>query len=439
MPADARTVTRWVLFHGAARVASRRALRYGDPHARLMTEPSVRAQPWDLYAEVREQGPLVRGRFAHVTATHSVCSEVLRSEDCRVGGDDVPIPPVLQRVMRWARDPAALGPVDPPSMLAVEPPDHTRYRRLVSKVFTARAFEGLRSRTQAIADDLLDRLVDQPHADLVSSYAGLLPLAVISAVLGMPASTHERVLQLGNDAAASLDVGLSWGEYRVVDRAVREFQALLKAHLATLRHSPGDDLLSQLVHAEDDGQGLTEPELLATAGLLLAAGFETTVNLIGSATVLLLEHPDQLALLRADASLWAGAVEESLRMEGPVQLTGRFASRTTTLVGLDLPAGALVLTYLGGANRDPSVFEDPDVFDIRRSNARDHLTFSAGRHFCLGAALARLEGEVGLRSLFDRFPDLALDGRGRRRSTRVLRGWEHLPVRTGSAAAAQVG
>lgn len=417
-------------------MVSRLAARGDDLHARLMSDPSVRADPWAFYDEVRSRGPLVKGRFAAVTATHAVASEVLRSEDFRVGADEDALPKVLGRAIRWSRDEQALGPIDPPSMLAVEAPDHTRYRRMVSKVFTARAVEGLRPQTQAIADDLLDRLADQPRADLVASYASLLPVAVISTVLGMPKSSYERVLQLGKAAAASLDVGLSWREFRVVDVAVREFQVLLGTHLETLRHAPGDDLLSQLVHAEDDGRQLTDVELRATAGLLLAAGFETTVNLIGSATVLLLENPDQLAMAQADPSLWPGVVEESLRLEGPVQLTGRFATRETSLAGQRIRKGGLVATYLAGANRDPAVFAEPAVFDVRRSNARDHLTFSAGRHFCVGAALARLEGEVGLRSLFDRFPDLALGGPGRRRQTRVLRGWEHLPVSTRAVATA---
>lgn len=430
----AKTFTRWALFHGVARVASRRAVKHGDLHAMLMTDATVRAEPWAFYEDVRSRGPLVRGRFAAVTASHAVASEVLRSEDFRVGADELVLPKAVGGLIRWSRDTSALGPIDPPSMLSVEAPEHTRYRRLVSKVFTARAVEGLRAQTQQVADDLLDQLAGQPRADLVSTYASLLPIAVVSAVLGMPASTHDRVLQLGHAAAASLDVGLSWREFRGVDAAVREFQALLGDHLATLRHSPGDDLLSQLVHAQDEAGPLTDVELRATAGLLLAAGFETTVNLLGSATVLLVQHPDQLALAQADASLWSGVVEESLRLEGPVQLTGRFAVRDTVLAGQAVRKGSPVVTYLAGANRDPAVFAEPAAFDIRRVNARDHLTFSAGRHFCVGAALARLEGEIGLRTLFERFPDLALDGPGRRRGTRVLRGWEHLPVRLSAAA-----
>jgi cytochrome P450 len=314
-------------------------------------------------------------------------------------------------------------------MLVVEPPDHTRYRKLVSKVFTARAVEGLRPQIEAVAQGLLDELAGKDEVDLVASYAERLPVAVISQILGVPPEDHARVLRLGHLAAPSLDVGLSYREFRVVDGAIREFQDWLGDHIDRLRQHPGDDLMSQLVQIEDGGERLNQVELKATAGLVLAAGFETTVNLLGSAVALLLAHRDQLELVQKDATLWPGVVDETLRLEGPVQMTGRFATRETTLEGERFGPGTVMVTYLGGANRDPDVFDNPAVFDIRRPNARDHLSFSGGRHFCLGAALARLEGEVGLRALFDRFPDLELLDGAQRRKTRVLRGWQALPVR----------
>jgi len=185
------------------------------------------------------------------------------------------------------------------------------------------------------------------------------------------------------------------------------------------------------VTVEEEGQRLNEGELRATAGLLLAAGFETTVNLLGSGTELLLRHPAQLAVLREHPALWSNAVEEVLRFESPVQVTARVAQRDTAVLGVPVRAGRMVATMLSGVNRDPAVFTDPHRFDVRRANAREHLSFSAGRHFCLGAALARIEGEVGLRSLFERFPDLALAPGAQRRATRVLRGWRQLPVLLG--------
>ncbi len=429
-----RSMTSWALRHGTVRVAMKRAQKVGDLQAAFMTDPRYRDDPFTFYETVRARGPLVQGKFGNVTADHAVCSTVLKSDDFRAGPDEDAMPAAIRRAIVWSRDPLALGPIDPPSMLAVEPPDHTRYRRTVSKVFTARAVEQLRSRTQAIAEDLLDRMEGRPELDLVSTYCTLLPVAVISSILGIREQDYATVLEFGHKGAPSLDVGLPYRQYRVVDDAIRGFQSWLGDHLARLVREPGDDLLSQLVLAETDGVRLNDAELRATAGLVLAAGFETTVNLLGSGTVLLLQHPEQLERLRADPSLWPTAVDEALRLEGPVQMTGRFAVRDTEVAGRRLRQGSLVVTYLGGANRDPGVFADPAAFDVTRANARDHLTFSAGRHFCLGASLARQEGEVGLKALFDRFPDLALAGPGRRRTTRVLRGWESLPVRTTARA-----
>jgi cytochrome P450 len=433
-----KTTIRWAMQHGVVRVAAARAAKRGDLHAEFMRTDRYRADPFPFYEQVRQRGRLVHGRLVNVTVSYDVVSEVLRSDDWRAGPDEDVMPALIGRLARWARDPRALGPVDPPSMLVVEPPDHTRYRRLVSKVFTVRAVEGLRPRIEAVAQDLLDGLAGQNDVDLVASYAERLPVAVIAQILGVPPEDHEKVLRLGHLAAPSLDVGLSYRDFRVVDGAIREFQDWLSGHIERLRRNPGEDLLSQLVQIEDGGERLDEVELKATAGLLLAAGFETTVNLLGSAVALLVTHRDQLELVQKDPSLWAGAVDETLRMEGPVQMTGRFAVRDTVLEGRRCAPGSVVVTYLGGANRDPAVFEQPAVFDVRRPNARDHLSFSAGKHFCVGAALARLEGEVGLRALFDRFPDLTLRDGATRRSTRVLRGWQTLPVRLGSQAPALV-
>ena len=431
-----RTRVRWGLQHGVAGLAVTRAARTGDLQALSIVDPAHRADPYPLYGRVRARGALVPGALGHVTATHAVVAEVLRSEDFRAGTDDELLPRQVRALLRWARDPAALGPVDPPSLLVIEPPDHTRYRRLVSRVFTARAVEGLRARVQTIADELLDELARHPRADLVEAYCSRLPVTVITEVLGVRPEDQARVLAYGRAGAPSLDVGLTWRQFRDVDAAVRSFSAWLGEHLERLRREPGADLLSQLVTLEDQGQRLDDTELRAIAGLVLAAGFETTVNLLGSGTVLLLQQPEQLARLRDEPALWSNAVDEVLRYESPVQLTARFAVRPTELCGRRLKAGGLVVTMLGGANRDPAAFVDPDRFDVGRTNARDHLSFSAGRHFCLGAALARVEGEVGLRSLFERFPDLALAPGARRTTTRVLRGWESLPVTTGRPAPA---
>jgi cytochrome P450 len=204
---------------------------------------------------------------------------------------------------------------------------------------------------------------------------------------------------------------------------------MLAGHLAHLRENPGDDLLSQLALLVDDGETLNDVELRSTALLVIGAGFETTVNLIANGVVNLVENPEQLALLREDPGLWPNAVEEILRFDSPVQATVRVAAEDTEVGGIPVPAGTFVSLMLGGANRDPEVFDDPQRFDVTRPNAREHLAFSAGIHFCLGAGLARLEGAVALRRLFERFGDLALEPGAVRRHLRVLRGYDLLPVR----------
>lgn len=421
--------------HGVVRVVLARAARAGDVQARLLTDPRARAFPYPLHDELRVVGPLVRGRLSSVSATHAVCSEVLRSDDFRTGDPAGMYRGRARRVFEWSRGEKVLNPVEPPSLLAVEAPEHTRYRALVSKVFTARAVAALRPRVQETADSLLDGLAATAvdgEIDLVQRYCTLLPLMIISDILGVEEADRARVLSFGEGTALALDAGLGWRQFVGVDTSLRAFDAWLGDHLAKLRRDPGTDLMSQLVTVTDEGRRLEEAELRALAGLLLAAGFETTVNLLSSGTDLLLRHPGQLEVLRGHDELWPNAVEEVLRYESPVQATGRIALRDTVVGGQTVPAGRSVATLLAGANRDPAVFTDPHRFDVARDNAREHLAFSAGRHFCLGAALARIEGEVGLRSLFQRFPDLAAAPGAQRRLTRVLRGWAHLPVLLGA-------
>lgn len=431
----------WVFTHGLPRLIVSGLARRGDPVAKLIIDGRVREDPYPALVELRNRGAIVTGRLTSISCTHALVKEVLRSDDMGVGSNAARDSMIgkLERIARWARDPLAIGPLEPPSLLALDPPEHTRYRTLVTKVFTARAVERLRARTEEIAAELLDQMAERLAAgldvDLVRDYGMLLPMTVIAEILGVPASEFDRVLALGAGSAPSLDLGLSFGDYRRVQSSLVDFHGWLTDHLASVRRNPGDDLLSQLVAAEVDGVRLDDAELRATAGLLLAAGFETTVNLLGSGTRLLVEHPDQLAILRDDPSLWANAVDELLRLEAPVQLTSRIALRDTEPLGHPLTAGQFITLHLAAANRDPEVFENPDDLDVRRANARDHLSFSGGRHFCLGAALARMEGQVGLQALFERFPSLTLAPGATRRQTRVLRGWETLPVTLAQAPA----
>jgi cytochrome P450 len=429
----AKPAVRWSLGHLLPRTAMLHAGRRGDLHGRLLGA-SHTGDPFPVFEQIRAEGPVYRSRFAFVTTSLPVVREVLSSNDFRTGFDATQTSGLLSRAFRWATDTEQLGPLEPPSLLVTEPPDHTRYRKLVTRVFSVRAVEKLRGRTEQIAAELLDSLEGSNAVDLVGAYCTLLPVTVIAEILGVPLSERERVLAFGGAAAPSLDLGLSWRQFRSVEAALADFEAWLSAHLERLRAAPGEDLLSQLVAAREDGIGLNDRELKATAGLVLAAGFETTVNLLGNGAALLHDHPAQLAELVADPQLWPNAVDEILRIDPPVLLTGRTAVRDTEVAGMRIPAGALVTTVLAGANRDPDVFTDPARFDVTRRNAKDHVSFSAGRHFCLGAALARMEGEVGLRALFDRYPDLHTLPGARRRETRILRGYATLPVRLGARA-----
>ncbi len=429
---------RWFARHGLAGALLRREARRGSLDARLMTDPSLRADPFETYDVIRERGLLSRGPFGLVTASHGVCANLLRSDAFGVGLRPDSLPRPLLMLMKASSRGAVLTPVDPPSMLAVDPPVHTRYRRLVSRVFTARAMEALRPRIEVLAGELLDELATDgtDGVDLVAGYAAQLPVTVIAEILGVPLDMREQFLVWGNGAAVTLDIGISYHEFRRSERDLTAMRSWMLGHFEQLRKNPGDDLLSQLVLVKDTEGRLSEDELAATAMLLLGAGFETTVNLIGNGTVQLVGHPEQLQRLQAEPSLWPNAVEEVLRYDSPVQRTARVAMAPTRLAGSALQTGQLVVALLGGANRDPAVFEDPHRFDVGRSNARDHLAFSAGAHFCLGAALARLEGEIGLRTLFERFPDLTLAGSPTRRGTRVLRGYDELPVRLSPRSAA---
>lgn len=426
---EARTAStlRWGLGHALPRVAIRGSARRGDLHGRLIEAPDQETT-LEVFDLIRASGPLHRAKFAYVTASQPVVKEVLTSPDMRSGIDFGPGGP-LAKVSEWAFRSAPMGPLKPPSLLVTEPPDHTRYRKLVTRVFSVKAVQRLRERTQTIADELLDQLDPSRPVDLVEAYCSQLPVTVIAEILGVPEHDHGRVLAFGQGAAPSLDLGLSWRSFRGVESSLAEFQGWLDDHIESVRRSPGDDLLSQLVTARDEhGAPLSDDELRATAGLVLAAGFETTVNLLGNGIQLLHDNPEQLAHLRDSPDAWPNAVDEALRLDPPVLLTGRMAARDTQIAGTSVPRGTMITTLLAGANRDPEVFTDPGLFDVTRSNANDHVSFSSGRHYCLGAALARMEGEVGLRTIFERFPDLQLHPGATRRSTRILRGFETLPA-----------
>ncbi|WP_456566904.1 cytochrome P450 [Blastococcus sp. SYSU D00695] len=426
----ARTAARYAVRHALPAVVLSRASRSGDPLGRLLRDPALRDQPYAVHEQLRAAGPLAPAAMGLVTTSHAVAHEVLRSDRFGLGWGG-PLPRPIAWALRFGDELDATGVAEPPSMLAVDPPTHTRYRRLVSRAFTPRATAAFEPMIRRTAEELLDGLDGRRGpVDLVDGFAAQLPVLVIGELLGVPVDRREDFLRWGAAAAATLDPGLPLRRYVACERALREMHAFLRDHFARLRRDPGDDLVSRLVGLPGE-EALTERELHATVMLLLGAGFETTVNLLGNAVVALDAHRDQWEALRAEPAGWANAVEESLRYDSPVQLTARTAQADVEVAGRTVPAGTQVTVLLGAANRDPDVFADPARFDVTRGNARDHLAFSAGVHYCVGAGLARLEGEVALRVLSERFPRLRVAARPQRRDLRTLRGFEVLPVTLG--------
>lgn len=310
-------------------------------------------------------------------------------------------------------------------MLNTDPPDHTRLRALVNKAFTARRVERLRGRIEQAADELLDAMATHTEVDLLSSYAFPLPTTVICELLGVSDSDKEEF----RDTSVTMTSAAHHEEMAAAALSMADYLTRL---VESKRNAPGDDLLSALVHARAGEAQLTRDELRAMAFLLLVAGHETTVNLISNSVMLLLRNPDQLAALRADRSLLPGAVEEFLRHEGPLNIaTYRYTTKPLQLGELLIPEGEFVMISLASANRDGAKFTDADRIDITR-DPTGHLAFGYGIHYCVGAPLARLEGEIAIGKLLDRFPRLALAREPeqlRWRPSTLMRGLESLPVR----------
>ena len=317
------------------------------------------------------------------------------------------------------------------SMLDRDPPDHTRLRGLVSKAFTPRVVEALRPHIRQIVDGLLERVEGAGSMDLIEEFAYPLPVVVICEMLGVPVEDHERFKGWSLEIARSLDLILQPPDSDLARRSADARQALtdyFRGLIAERRASPRADMLSALIAAEEAGDKLSEQELMATCILLLVAGHETTVNLIGNGTLALLRHPDELRRLRENPALIGSTVEELLRYDGPVQRTARIPSAAVTIGGLTIDAGEMVMPFIGAADRDPAHFPDPDRLDIARSDNR-HIGFGLGIHFCLGAPLARLEGQIAINTLVQRLPKLALaTDRPEYRQSLTLRGLKTLPV-----------
>jgi len=317
------------------------------------------------------------------------------------------------------------------SMLERDPPDHTRLRKLVTKVFTVRAIAALEPMVTRLVDDSLDRIADGGQVDLIEELAFPLPFAVISEMLGTPPTDHVRLRELSGTLVRSLEVVTDPELLRAISAAEVELSEMMRDIIAWKRDNPADDLLTALIAAEHDGDQLSDEELVAQVLLLYVAGHETTVNLIGNGVLALLGNPDQLSLLRARPDLAGNAVEEFLRYDSPVQQSRRISVAPHTMRDREIPAGAFVVACLASANRDERRWgPDADLLRIDRADARAHASFGAGPHHCLGAALARLEGRLAIGRLVDRFPNLAKNGPVEWNGRLNLRGAAKLPITT---------
>jgi cytochrome P450 len=317
-------------------------------------------------------------------------------------------------------------------MLQQDPPDHTRLRGLVVKAFTARRVEDMRPRIQEVVDKTIDKVIDRGHMDLIEDFAFRLPVTIICDMLGIPKEHREVFYASSRDGGRILDpVPLTPAEITQANAANAMAKMYFEQLFELRRATPGDDLTTQLVQAEEAGSKLTNEELTSNIILLFGAGHETTVNLIGNGLLALYRNPDQLALLKANPSLITNAIEEFLRYDSSVQMTGRVAlEEIEDLGGKRIPKGETVLCLLGSANRDPAVYSDrPDRLDITRPNVKP-LSFGGGIHFCLGAQLARIEAEIAITTLLRRIPELRLDDADNPewRPTFVLRGLKRLPA-----------
>jgi hypothetical protein len=386
-----------------------------DPMALLQLKPG-RDNPYRIYERLRHDGTLTRTRLGNwVSTSHPICDLVLR--DRRFG-------------VRPAADPIGATPTDEVdlSFLDMNPPDHTRLRRLAQPAFSPKQMAGYRPQIEATVSQLLDRAAATETFDLVDALAAPLPIAVITNLLGIPEADAENFARYGTVIGGALDGVQSLSHAARLQKADAELGALFTDLFALRRREPADDIISRLVAAE--GEQVKPSEMLPMCILLLVAGFETTVNLIGNAVNALLDHSDQWDALCADpATMAAKAVEETLRFDPPVQRTGRFALQSLELDGKPVQEGEFVVTLIGGANRDPNAFPDPDRFDITREHTADHLAFSSGIHYCVGQPLAQLEATIALQTLAERAPSLRRSGPTRRRNSNTIRGPIHLPVR----------
>ena len=387
-----------------------------------------KANPFPLLARLRAEQPVCRVTLPDKTPVWLVT----RYEDVKTLLTDErfaksrynALTPEQLRKQPWV--PPMFRPLER-TMIDLDPPDHTRLRQLVHQAFTPRLIERMRERVQTLANELLDAVSRKGEMDLIRDYALPLPMTIITEILGVPIQDRDKFHRWSKVIVSVNQFNADWRVFPAIWKFIRYLRRFFKVRRDDLR----DDLVSALIQGEEVGDRLSEDELLAMVFLLLVAGHETTVNLIGSGMLELLQHPDQMERLRRDPSLIKSAVEELLRYTAPVFMsTERYAREEVTIHGVTIPRGEMALGVIGSANRDETVFDNPDTLDVAREPNK-HLSFGHGIHYCLGAALARLEAQIAINTLLERMPDLRLKGSPeslRWRRSLILRGLEALPV-----------
>lgn len=395
-------------------------------------DPAFKANPYPFYARLRAEAPVARVKLpdkqiAWLVTRYDDVLAVLKDERFAKDPRSALTP---EQLARQPRIPRRFEPLNR-NMLDVDGADHARLRALVHKAFTPGRIEAIRARIQSLTEELLDRVERNGRMDLIRDYALPLPTTIIAEMLGIPAQDRHKFHRW-----SSTIISAGWSRWRTLRAIlpVMAFMTFIRKLLESRRAHPGDDLATALVQAEEAGDQLSGDEMMAMVFLLLIAGHETTVNLIGNGMLALLTHPAQMKMLQANSALMPSAVEELLRFESPLETaTERYAREDLPLCGATIPRGALVFAVLASANRDERQFSQPDTLDLAREDNK-HLAFRFGTHYCLGAPLARLEGRIALETLLRRFPDLRLARPAEKLRWRrgiVLRGLEELPVALG--------
>jgi len=399
-------------------------------------DPAFRANPYPFYEALRQHDPVHRSPFGFTVLTRydDVARTLRGTEFAR--DIEAHVTPRADDPRNARRDrfrQRVEAGTAAKSILNLDPPDHTRLRRIVSKVFTPTAIERLRPRVQQLVDDVLDAAQERGSMEVVEELAFPVPFQVISDLLDFPTDRSDDVREWSQVLTASLEPTVDEAGLDAAEQASVDMATYLAEIIEHRRRHLGDDLLSALLVAEEEGDRLSPVELRTFVTLLYVAGHETTVNLIGNGMLALLRHPDQLRRWATDPSLDTTAIDELLRFDGPVQQTVRVPMVDVTYAGADgtdivVPKGQMVMTVLGAASHDPEVFERPDELVLDRPNANRHLGFAAGIHYCLGASLAKLEATVAITSLIRRFPQVELAGDPGWRDRLTIRGVDHLPL-----------